>query len=128
MREELQNIDGVRTAFTGTVARFGTKAGWQGRSVPTMLLKDIRDPKGQIVTDHLWFTVGKMLESLKLAVDDKISFEARVTPYIKGYRGHRDLFDAPPVEVDYRLSHPTKIKRLNVAVEQLKVGETAGAN
>ena len=41
---------------------------------------------------------------------DIIAFQARVTAYEKGYKGYRkDVYK--PIEIDYRLSNPTKISK-----------------
>ena len=41
---------------------------------------------------------------------DVIAFQARVTAYEKGYKGYRkDVYK--PIEIDYRLSNPTKLPR-----------------
>ncbi len=111
MRHGLKSIEGVRSVFQGTVAQFGIKPGYTGRDIPTLMLKDVVDSTGRIVTDHVWFVVGKQLADLHLQVGDVISFHARVTSYEKGYKGYReDVYK--PIEVDYRLSHPTKITKL----------------
>jgi hypothetical protein len=34
-------------------------------------------------------------------------FDARATDYIKGYQGHREVYDAP-VSRDWKLERPTK--------------------
>jgi hypothetical protein len=54
--------------------------------------------------------VGKQLAALDLQIGDVISFQARVTAYEKGYKGYRDDV-YKPIEIDYRLSNPTKIAR-----------------
>jgi hypothetical protein len=73
---------------------------------------DVRDEAGNEVTDHLWFVVRKQLKALNLQPGDKIEFVARVKPYIKGYRGRRDLDDAASVSTDYTLSHGTQFKKV----------------
>ena len=100
MRTQLAKIDDVRAKFTGTFVRFGTKNGWRGRIDKTILLKDVKDSAGQIVTNHLWFNYTQRMASCHLQPDDIVQFEARVTDYEKGYGVHT---------VDYRLSYPTKV-------------------
>ena len=79
-----------------------------------MLLKDIRSlDSGKIIADHVWFTVGKRLASLVLAEGDKVHFDARVLPYVKGYKGYRDDVYDSPIERDYRLSFPTKVTKFS---------------
>ncbi len=111
MRHALKSLEGVRTTFRGTVAQFGMKSGYTGRDLPTLMLKDVMDSAGILVTGHLWFVVGKQLAALHLQIGDVISFQARVTAYEKGYKGYReDVYK--PIEIDYRLSNPTKITRI----------------
>jgi hypothetical protein len=113
MREELQKREGKRGTFTGTVKRFGSKPAYRGPALVTMLLVDVCDESGAVVTDHLWFVVRKQLAELNLQPGDKIHFTARVRRYIKGYRGRRDDYDLPPVSRDFKLSHPAQIKKVS---------------
>lgn len=119
MRKELEKIDGNRQNFKATFVHYGQKNSYMG-VVGTILLKDITDITGKIVTDHLWFNAIKGFCKLDLQPGEIISFCARVKPYIKGYRGHRDwdeLGDYSRIETDYKLSHPTKIKKEKVVKE-----------
>jgi hypothetical protein len=111
-REVLGQREGKRGRFTATVKRFGSKPAYKGPPIVTLLLVDVRDEAGTQVTDHLWFTVRKQLKELDAQPGDQIEFTARVTPYVKGYRGRREDFDLPPVSMDYRLSHPTQFKKV----------------
>ena len=113
MRKELEKIGRkYRHVFTAEFVRFGSKRGYEGRKVRTILLKDVKCGDS-IVTDHIWFTMGKQFEDLQLASGDRIEFFARVAPYIKGYRGYREDVWDKPVEQDWRLSFPTKIRKLS---------------
>ena len=112
MREELQQRNGKRGRFSGTVKRFGSKPAYRGPNLVTLLLVDVRDEAGNEVTDHLWFVVRKQLKELNLQPGDRIEFTARVVEYVKGYKGRRELDDAPPVSVDYKLSHGTQFKKV----------------
>jgi hypothetical protein len=113
MRAALAAHEGIRETFCGTVVRFGSKANFKGYPQPTLLIKEIKETAtGKFLADHLWFTVGKRLAELYLQADDIIQFDARVTPYEKGYKGYRDDVDAP-ISIDYRLSFPTNIKKIN---------------
>ena len=109
MREKLMAINNVRAVFHGTVARFGTRTSY-GHVKKTMLVHDIRDRHNREMTDHVWFLCGKWTESLQPG--DVIEFEARVTSYKKGYRGRREDYDLPPPSIDYKLSHPTKVRKV----------------
>lgn len=125
MRRALKALEGVRTTFRGTVAQFGMKPGYTGRDLPTLMLKDVMDSAGNIVTDYLWFMVGKQLAALDLHVGDVISFQARVTVYEKGYKGYRDDV-YKPIEIDYRLSNPTKITRIASANDSATLSTETG--
>lgn len=77
----------------------------------TILLQDVL-LNGKVVTDHLWFDLTKGFKSADLSPGDVVEFCARVSVYEKGYKGYRnDVFDRP-IEKDYRLSRPTKIKKI----------------
>ena len=114
MRKQLRVFNGQRMRFTARIKRFGTKPAYKGKGRPpkTLLLADVHllfgeNPK---VTDHLWFTCGKWSEGL--SVGDKIAFDARVSPYRKGYRGRRmDVGYSP--STDYKLNRPTKVEKLS---------------
>ncbi len=111
MRQALKTLDGQRQTFTGTIERFGNKNDF-GHIKLTLLLKDVKDSEGNVVTDHLWFNLTKGFSKIGLQTGDIVQFDARVKEYLKGYMGHReDVFDKP-IQRDYKLSHPTKIKRL----------------
>lgn len=112
MREVLQEREGKRGRFSGTVKRFGKKPAYKGPDLITLLLVDVRDEADNEVTDHLWFVVRKQLKELNLQPGDKIEFTARVKSYIKGYRGRREDFDLPPMSRDYKLSHGTQFKKV----------------
>lgn len=110
MREKLKEISGVRKRFTATFERFGKKAAFKGPPITTLLFVDIRDKYDKEFCDHIWFKMGLQFKLLDLQPGDKISFDARVKPYIKGYRGRRfDEYESKPLEDDYKLSHPNNI-------------------
>ncbi len=115
MRDGLKALENKRTHFKGTFLRFGTKSGWN-HPVQTILLKDIflADSAGneiKQVSDHLWFTLGKRFEALKLVEGDKVLFDGRVSEYFKGYRGYRDDVYDSPMERDFKISYPTNLRK-----------------
>lgn len=63
-------------------------------------------------SDHLWFDLTKGFSSADLSPGDVVEFCARVSAYEKGYKGHKDDVLNRPIERDYRLSRPTKIKKI----------------
>lgn len=83
------------------------------------MLVDVNDSNGKLVTNHIWFNYTKGFEKLgRLKAGDIISFMARVSPYVKGYRGYdiEKQMDHP-IQQDYKLNYPTKIKLLNRSID-----------
>ena len=111
MRKDLTEYTDTRGTFTGTFVRMGQKNGYKG-PVPTVLLKDVKNVEGKVLTDHLWFNYTKGFQSLgELKEGDIVQFNARCKEYEKGYNGYRaDVYK--PIEIDYKLSHPSKILRI----------------
>ena len=99
MRKELKKHDRQRMKFKGIVERYGAKKNYKGGIEKTILLKDITFINGDKATNHAWLTVGKTIEKAELKEGDKITFDARINTYLKGY--DKD-------EWDYKLSHATK--------------------
>ena len=112
MRTALRKINGIRSTFYATFGRYGTKSGWT-KQERTLMLKDVRNEKGEVVADHLWFNLTKGFANIDLSEGDQVKFEARVTPYRKGYQGWREVLDHP-VLWDYKLSYPTKLEKIEV--------------
>lgn len=111
MRVKLKKYNGKRLRFSARIERFGEKSAFKGYTVPTLLLKNVKIIDTQkVITDHLWFTKGKSWD--KSSVGDIVEFDARVTTYEKGYKGYRDDVYDSPIEIDYKLERPTKIKIL----------------
>lgn len=123
MRNELQKLgEKERHTFTGQFERFGQKPAYKG-PIPdiTILLLNVKDESGTVVTDHLWFKYTKGFEACDLKVGDIVKFDARVKEYEKGYKGYRDI-EAEimhPVSRDYKLSYPTNITVIERAVKNV---------
>ena len=115
MRKKLKKIDGVRSRFAGVFVRYGNTTGWTGMVEKTILVKDVRFGDSQeILCSHLWFNLTKGFQALgELQEGDLIEFDARVKPYRKGYWGWDSwrAVENPPTW-DYKLSHPTKIQKI----------------
>ncbi len=113
MRNKLKKIGKEhRHIFTGEFSRFGLKNGYMGQQ-KTILLVNIKDEEGNIVTDHLWFNDTKGFQKINLKQGDIVKFSARVSRYEKGYKGYRkDIY--LPITYDYKLSYPTNIERVSV--------------
>ena len=114
MRHELKKINMQRNTFTGIFKRYGSKTNWHGYPEKTILLVDVRDSNGKIITDHIWFKNNKGFESLgELKEGDRIRFDARVKDYVKGWHGGKaEMYGEKRYEEDYKLSCPTKVKKL----------------
>jgi len=124
MRRALKQLNGERRRFTGTFVRLGKKSGWKGKMETTVLLKELKDATGKVVCDHLWFNLTKEFGHLVLKEGVNISFDARVKEYYKGYQGcQEDVYDKP-VEIDFKLSHPTKVQVVPYSAEYEAVQET----
>ena len=125
-RDKLKERLGDRSRFKGTFDKYGLKSGWKGLPKVTLCLVDVKTMIGEEpVTDHLWMNLTKGFKDLtkedELLPGDLVAFDARVTPYEKGYKGNREgEWDEKPVEIDYRLSHPTKITRIKKAPREGK--------
>lgn len=113
MREELAKRAGLRGLFRCRVGRFGKRKAYKGPPIETVLVRNVRDGRGDEVTDHLWFDVGKQMRELNLHPGDEIEFEARVATYEKGYKGRRQDDDLPQPQRDYELKFPRKFRKLN---------------
>lgn len=102
LREKLKDKYNERIKVEAIVDRYGEKTGYKGRRKRTICFIDVKDLETDtLLTDHIWFTVGKRIEKCELIPGDEVSFHARVSDYMKGY--HKD-------EYDYKLSYPTKFK------------------
>jgi len=118
MREKLKRIEDERTTFIGVFERYGTKTNWNGYPENTILLKEIKNSFGKIISDHIWFSFTKGFQKLgKLENGDIIQFQARVKPYVKGYVNHSDYIDER--EIDYKLNNPTKIQKIGKIDESI---------
>ena len=110
-RKALGVNEGKRSMYTGEFDRTGSKSGYKSR-LDTVLLKDIKDETGHIVTDHQWFNMTKGFKQADLKHGDLVEFRGTVKKYTGGYQGRReDVYDKP-MKTDYHLSRPTNIRKL----------------
>ncbi len=113
MRLELAKNKDERKKFRATFSRLGKKTGYTGYSQETILLTDVIDIQNSVViTDHVWFSFALGFQEARLTVGDLVEFEARVKLYTKGYVNKPAKINQQ--KRDYKLSHPTKIKRITV--------------
>lgn len=111
MRKELAPQAGERKKFRATFSRIGKKTNFKGYSEDTILLNDVREAEtDKPVADHLWFSYTRSFEKVLLTEGAVLEFEARVKKYSKGYVNKALRLNH--LSTDYRLSHPTKIKKV----------------
>ena len=109
MRKELAKKEGERKKFSAVFIRFGKKANYHGYAEETILLKNVVALEtNEVVADHVWFGYTKGFQQLELSEGTKISFDARVKGYVKGYINTR--YNINQRSRDFKLSHPTQIK------------------
>ena len=102
MRKKLAEFDMNKPhLFYGTFNRFGQRS--NGRI--TILLTDIKDYKGNIITDHIWFPYTKSFYKVNLYNGCVICFQSKVELYFKG-----NLNDK--LQLDFNLSDPTYVKEV----------------
>lgn len=110
MRKALAAQAGARKKFRAIFSRIGKKTNFKGYSEETILLKDVREADtNQPVADHLWFNYTQGFEKLLLTEGMILEFEARVKKYSKGYVNKALHLNQ---RTDYKLSRPTKIKKV----------------
>jgi hypothetical protein len=113
MRKELAKENGQRKKFRAFFSRLGKKVNYKGYTEETILLTNIIDiDTNKIVSDHVWFSYAKGFEKIELKEGVQLEFEARVKEYRKGYVNTR--YKINNSSTDYKLSHPTKIRIINV--------------
>ncbi|MEK6780090.1 MAG: hypothetical protein AABY93_00185 [Bacteroidota bacterium] len=111
MRKELSKDKGARKKFRAIFSRVGKKTNYKGYPEETILLKNILDVEAnKVVADHVWFSYSRGFEKISLTEGVQLEFEARVKEYRKGYVNLR--YDINNSATDYKLSHPTKITKV----------------
>jgi hypothetical protein len=112
MRQKLQDEEGNRKRFRAVFVRLGKKMNYKGYSEETILLQNVVDLEtNKVVTDHLWLNFSKAFEKIQLKEGMILEFDARIKEYLKGYINKKYQIDKS--STDFKLSHPTKIKKAN---------------
>lgn len=112
MRKELKKREGVRKKYKAQFERIGKKINYKGYSEETILLKNVVDMETTTrVADHIWFSYTQGFVKAQLHPGDTIEFEARSKAYTKGYVNR--ALKISDKRSDYKLSNPTKIKKLD---------------
>jgi len=107
MRHRLQPFLGQRLRFTAIVKQRDSRRGYGGGEVETVLLIEVRGAdNGELLIDGIWKDAGKWSQSL--CVGQRITFDATVATYKKGYGGMlANLLGEPPRPVDFTLKRLT---------------------
>jgi hypothetical protein len=114
VRKTLGKSIGERGRYTGIFVRFGKKRAFKGHKpfLTTVLIVDVTNNEGKLVTDHLWFNFTKRIRQLWENNDLKsgtiLEFDGRVVPYTKRIRDGNGDYIESEITVDYKLSHPTQ--------------------
>lgn len=91
--------------------KFGkyTKPG--GNEKHYMLIFDVRDVRGRLMTDHVWVpvTTEDAVTRMRIRSGEVIAFTAEVNMYTKGTRRRR--------YIDYGLIHPRDVVRVEREME-----------
>lgn len=110
VRTKLERIEEERDSFYGIFKRCGRAS--NGKL--TVLMVDVRNKHGNLIADHVWFNLTKGFKDIGfMSPGEMLRFDARVKQYEKGYKGQKDdiLARNGGVKYDYKLSHPSQIKR-----------------
>lgn len=116
MRKELKKMNNLRRVFTATVERFGRRNvnRLNKEVIWTIVLKNITDKNGKLITDHVWFNLSKEFDRLNLREGDRIEFSARVVEYYKRN------YQAKP-EKDFKLEKLVGVKKIARTEDENKV-------
>lgn len=112
MRTRLQGLEGKRIGVTATFVRYGFRY-VKGCPIRTILLKDIRDMRGNRLDSHLWINNPMAFDAAgEFTGGERVSLDGVVKAYYKGYAGQDiDLRFAHPGALDYTLAWPHNVKR-----------------
>lgn len=83
MRDALQPYIGQRITVTGRVQRFGTRPGWNGSKLPTLLVGPVLDAQGVEITDHLWIRIGQRIALADPQPGNVLTLSGTVRAYTK---------------------------------------------
>ncbi|WP_127848344.1 hypothetical protein [Lacticaseibacillus hulanensis] len=107
MRRNIQNIDTTTPhTYSGFFNRTGYKVNRDEDGIeeyaPTLLITNVKDDTGRLLTDHLWFDYSADFKALgQLKSGELLKFDALATTYMKGRPGEHHK--------DFQLTDPTNI-------------------
>lgn len=113
MRRTIQTIDTTTPhTYSGFFNRTGYKVSQDEYGVdvyaPTLLITNVKDENGRMITDHLWFDYTEEFQQLgQLKTGELLKFTAMATTYMKGRTGEHHK--------DFQLTDPTAISLVRPA-------------
>ena len=113
MRINFQGCVGRRMTFVGIFWKYGTFSNRIGTG-RTILLRSVKDINGHTFANHVWINYTAGFDAVgEFKTGDLVHFEATVSEYVKGYMGGKiEGRLKRPLQVDYRLKYPRKVKLL----------------
>lgn len=111
MRKHLKKYIDQKFKFQAEFKRYGLKSNYIGGDTATMLLLDVKtSPKvnEEIFLEHFWANVGKTLARKNIREGAKISFNAWIRDYKKGYVNLKQGINEQ--RKDFTLKRLSKIK------------------
>ncbi|MGH2410204.1 MAG: hypothetical protein ACRDGS_07555 [Chloroflexota bacterium] len=107
MREALQPYLGQRIRVTAPVQRLGTRIGWTGIKLPTLLVSPVLDVDGATLADHVWLHVGRRIAAVAPQPGDVLTLTGRVRPYTRRRKQYKGA-EPPRFEHDLGLAYPAR--------------------
>jgi len=113
--DHLEDKEGTRCIFTGECVRNEIDYGYLSVN-EMLLLKDIKDETGQIVTDYQWFNMAKGFSNANLFPGDVVEFSGKVK---KNTLGKKKLFDGSysSVKDNFKITFPSKVRKVAGATD-----------
>lgn len=105
MRTELKKLANRRCRFVGTYQATIDHWNWKGEAHDSVLLTNIYDTEGELLTGHTWIQDTFAFGNLRLHKGHRISFIGEVQEYMKGCRGMRRSQNNKKRSVDYTVGH-----------------------
>lgn len=124
MRQELKNMCGEKHTFTGVVTRIGSRRPYNGsrKNLSTMLLREVRNSKGELVSDHLWLDLVPPFVAVHPSYGAIIQFEGVVESYIRGFSSRKRHYNTGKMSLDFTIKHIDKVSIVG-QVEESKLEE-----
>ena len=126
MRDALQPYVGQRIQITAPVQRMGTRIGWTGVKLPTILVGPVLDADGAELANHLWLQVGRRIAAVAPQPGDLLTLTGRVKPYTRRRRQYHGT--TLSYESDLGLAYPARCAVVTRAPEPEPESEPESAD